>query len=268
MAASFKTFEIGYFVYIPGRYVVCLHISLSSKGFCRPDMLASIFNVFAELNVPIVSIKIPKPGLSENAELSVFADLTESRNVLRKLVEKIRSLRFIEKVEAIEPLFKGFTVDTTYSQPTLAGGRVIILREPAYEGFIKGLKKRFGSVGKEFLYYIGLDMGYKVFKAQSKIIRKAGGGLKELLVFLKEVFKHSGLGIVEHIDIDFDNKTAIIRVQNSFECRLFKESGNVESHVIRGFIAGFMSSLFKTKVNVIETKCIAKGDPYCEFTVF
>jgi len=268
MSIPLKAFEIGYSVYIPGKYVVCLHVSLNSKGLEKPEILASIFNVFAEFKIPVVSVKMPTPKPGENVELSVFADLTKSRNVLRKLVEKIRSLRFVEKVEAIKPMFKGFTVDTTYSQPTLAGGRVIILREPAYEGFIKGLRERFGSVGKEFLYYIGLDMGYKVFKAHSKIIRKVGGGLKELLVFLKEIFKGSGLGIVEHIDIDFDNKTAIIRVQNSFECRLFKESGNVESHVIRGFIAGLMSSLFKTKVNVIETKCIAKGDPYCEFTVF
>ena len=39
------------------------------------------------------------------------------------------------------------------------------------------------------------------------------------------------------------------------------------SQWVRDLIAGFASKYFGKKVNVIEMKCIAKGDPYCEFTV-
>ncbi len=268
MSAPSKAFEIGYFVYIPGRYVVCLHVSLNSKGLKKPGILASIFNVFAEFEIPVVSVKMPAPKPGENAELSVFADLTGRRGVLRKIVDKIRSLEFVEKVEPIKPLFKGFAVDTTYTRLTLAGGRVIVFREPTYEGLIKGFRKRFGAIAKELLYYIGFEAGRKMYNVYSKMVEEAGGGLNELLAFWREVFRHTGFGAIEHVEISYLTKTAIIRVQDSFECRLFKETGKFESHGIRGFIAGFMSSLFKTKVRVEETKCIAKGDPYCEFIVY
>ena len=39
------------------------------------------------------------------------------------------------------------------------------------------------------------------------------------------------------------------------------------SQLIRGHISGFLTGLLKINVRAIETKCIAKGDPYCEFYI-
>jgi predicted hydrocarbon binding protein len=48
---------------------------------------------------------------------------------------------------------------------------------------------------------------------------------------------------------------------------MFKGSSEPQSHYIRGVLDGFFSSLFKVEMEAKETKCIAKGDPYCEFEI-
>lgn len=36
---------------------------------------------------------------------------------------------------------------------------------------------------------------------------------------------------------------------------------------MRELLAGWFSQLFKTKTIAIEKKCIAKGNPYCQFKI-
>ena len=37
------------------------------------------------------------------------------------------------------------------------------------------------------------------------------------------------------------------------------------SHFVRGHLSGFLSGLLNAKVRAVERRCIAAGDPYCEF---
>ena len=76
-------------------------------------------------------------------------------------------------------------------------------------------------------------------------------------------------GIAEDLSASVNYERAIVKVWNNIECSLGKKK-NVKkpfSHWLRGLLAGFGTRFFGKKVSVIETKCIAKGDPYCEFVI-
>ena len=60
----------------------------------------------------------------------------------------------------------------------------------------------------------------------------------------------------------------IIRHDKLWECEVQK--GLVDkpaSHLLRGVLAGFFKELLGKRVDVNETKCIALGDPYCQFEI-
>jgi len=57
----------------------------------------------------------------------------------------------------------------------------------------------------------------------------------------------------------------VLRLYDSFECEAFRCSDRPASQFIRGHISGLISALLNSNIRVIETKCIAKGDDFCEF---
>jgi predicted hydrocarbon binding protein len=65
-------------------------------------------------------------------------------------------------------------------------------------------------------------------------------------------------------DVDFAKKEAIIRIKNSAVARQITAKEPV-CHLIRGYINGVYHSVFGTSAVCAETKCMAKGDPVCEF---
>lgn len=261
------SFEIGNFVWEPNRYVVCFNILFDRGAQYEHGILASISKIFSDRGVPILSIKTTV-SIRENANrLTLFADFSQRRNLIREVENSIRSLNHVKDVKVIEPLFNGITVDTTYAYLTFAGERAVIFRKPLFEGLIKGIREKFGEAGKTFLYHIGFILGQGASVNQSKIVRKARGGVKETILLAEEIFKQIGFGIFKVSNLDMLNKRAIIVIHDSFECELFKGSKKPESHFIRGLIAGFLTPLFGIKVSAFEAKCIAKGDPYCLFLI-
>ena len=263
----FSSFEIGNFVLEPNRYVVCFNMLFSEAALYVHGILASLSKIFSDRKIPILSVKTSISKSEKAIRLTLFADFTEHKNLLGEVENYIRSLKHVRDIKVIEPLFNGLTVDTSYDYLTFTGERAIVLRKPLYEGLIKGVREKFGELGKTFLYHVGFVLGQKAYESHNELISKVCGSTKEALLFAKEIFRQVGFGVIVTLKPDFSDKTAIVKVHSSFECELFKGSKTTESHFIRGIIAGFMSSLFKTKVNASEIKCIAKGDPYCLFIV-
>ncbi|MEM2084229.1 MAG: 4-vinyl reductase, partial [Nitrososphaerota archaeon] len=59
---------------------------------------------------------------------------------------------------------------------------------------------------------------------------------------------------------------AKIKVYELFECIPFKglrkEAG---SYFFKGYLTGILKNLFNKEIEIIEEKCVAKGDAYCLF---
>ena len=65
-------------------------------------------------------------------------------------------------------------------------------------------------------------------------------------------------------------KRQVARVYDSIECGFFEGSGKPRGAFVRGIAAGIAAALWGAppeRVEAEEVKCVAKGDPHCEFRI-
>ncbi len=164
---------------------------------------------------------------------------------------RAKGFRVIERVGEVE-LFP----------PIFFDKRAVIFSRNTYEAFIKGLRDRLGSSYNALLYHIGAEIGRYVCGVHAKASK---WDTRTLINILKGIFAFSGFGVLE---VYLRRNRATIRVHDCFECELMK--GDFSSHFIRGILAGWFSTMFKTDITSIEAteiRCIAKGDAYCEIVI-
>jgi predicted hydrocarbon binding protein len=143
------------------------------------------------------------------------------------------------------------------------GERAIIYRETVYKGMILGLRKQLGAAGEALLYHIGLNVGKSVWMSLKNLTI---GKIELLPQYLKYWMLLMGASVVKEVVINMEKKRAVVRVENSYECELGRGAGKPFSNFHRGVFAGIFSELLGSERSV-ETKCIAAGDPYCEFVI-
>ncbi|MCD6476634.1 MAG: hypothetical protein J7K26_00505 [Candidatus Aenigmarchaeota archaeon] len=103
------------------------------------------------------------------------------------------------------------------------------------------------------LYWIGKETG--------KYISKKIKG-KNKLNELKRIMKKLKIGI---ISINKNNKKFSIKLEESAFSYGAKNIGKKIDSYLAGLFAGYLSHIYRKHYNIIETKCIANGDKYCEF---
>jgi len=116
---------------------------------------------------------------------------------------------------------------------------------------------------------------YKGIKDQSlkniaELSKKIGKSDEGVIKTLQSLFEIYGLGKLEIINLDNNNKKVILRVKDSSLANAQLKKGKVKSSVCTltsGVLAGIFSYIFKKDVNSVERKCIAKGDESCEFLI-
>ena len=98
-------------------------------------------------------------------------------------------------------------------------------------------------------------------------IKKGAKTKEEALNRLSELKNEENWGRLSFQDVDFENGSGRLMIINSFETVAHKnpKTNQPRCHFFRGFLAGFLSELFKKTIEVTEEKCAGKGDEYCEF---
>jgi len=117
-----------------------------------------------------------------------------------------------------------------------------------------------GEPGYALLFHLGHAMGKSHAKKISKFFPKY-----ELFSYLLLNYQGMGLGefsIAKYIE----RHECIIEAKDLFEC-IGVASDKPNSHLFRGILSGILSELWGEKVEVVEEKCIAKGDSKCVFKV-
>ncbi len=95
--------------------------------------------------------------------------------------------------------------------------------------------------------------------------KKLGSGEGGMLKNIDDLFGTFGMGKLEMVDINFKNKTCILRLHNS---PLGQNAGkSAEFQITPAVLAGVFSFLFSKDVDAKQTKQAAGNFGYCEYVI-
>ena len=208
------------------------------------------------------------PILAERGTWSFFADFTGADSEPEALAAELRSHRSVLKVRC-QSTNDGFVTDTMHFPVLLGDERAIIVRASILVSIINRINSILGPDSKSaqvMTHQLGVAGGQSVFESTKKVIGVEF--IRQNVARTLNLFTTLGYGILNVSSVNLQAKTAEIHISDGFESA---DSANTSSrpqcHFIRGLLAGWFSQLFETKIDVIETRCEAKGDPNCVFQV-
>jgi len=257
-------FNIGRFLFLPGRKVfgVLVEVELNPTVLLEISDLGFRHGVL----VPTMQYNVVDGGKIVGFG---FVDLTDADISIGELAEKIRHIKGVKNVQILHPTAEGFVADYLSIKLLLAGDRAVIFRKPGYKGLIVGMREQFGAAGEAFLYHCGYDAGIRYAKSHQELAAKLGitDPIQILHKISMPLYASMGLGKSEIVEVKAKPFQAIIRIYENFECELGVGAKKPYSNFIRGIFAGLLAHLFSRRMEAVETRCIAKGDPYCEFKI-
>ena len=116
------------------------------------------------------------------------------------------------------------------------------------------------SAASVILYMTAIKCGVRLYEKT----KKEFGTEKEALDHLTSLKREENWGKIGFHEVDFQNASGRITVNDSFEV-MTRKTNQPSCHFFRGFLAGFLSELFQKTIAVTEEKCAGKGDKCCEF---
>jgi len=128
-----------------------------------------------------------------------------------------------------------------------------------------------GPATRTIAYEWGKKHAIRVVTNVEKIIIKTVGLLSKKAIaaqLAKNQITPRGLGVGEVAEWDDNKQFVRMRVSNCFNAVGYRTPKKPICYVMAGIFAGAGTVVFGTDMDCIETKCIAIGDPYCEFDVF
>ena len=248
------------FIYKEKERLVGFDIVLANK----PGALESIAFTAKDYGLDIYYIEI-ESLTKEEYDLFVIYDFSGSRHFPEEFIEDLKKEAEYVKKAVISPDFKNIIFPSMFKPMEMGNARSIIFSEASIRGLITMIKENLGvDPGNALLYHIGYGIGQEVFETYIKPLDiHSVEDLEKLLVAL---FRGSRWGDI--IEYTVEDDKIILKAVNLWECEVQK--GFVDkpaSHFVRGIAGGLFKSILNRDVVVKETKCIALGDPYCQFEI-
>lgn len=175
---------------------------------------------------------------------------------------------FFKYVSLKETLFSKLSYD---ENGRLLLGNVIVLIVPRriFSTVQKSISDILGDgCAALVMYNAGYSIGYDVL---SKVIEKFSNDIRSAFEFFITILTTRGWGELKIVEFDTDKNTYRVQVRSSYGEDL-KPSRRAVCHFIRGLLTGSLQCLTDSRGKDVklysrETKCVAKGDPYCEFLI-
>ena len=228
----------------------------------RPGELMKTLEVFARHGINILNIGGHSMPEWDRAPIFVFADLTGAEGRLEDVERELREVSGSE-VYCKRSVAGGFMIDEfAFPLYALPGVRSVLLLGSDFVSMVRGFYERLGNMAAVFLYHLAYSGGASL---ASYLSEKLGLKGRELIVEALKMYQAGGWGLVELVECDPDSLDVALRIHGCIECEGMRGSRKPLSHFVRGHLSGFLSGLLNAKVRAVERRCIAAGDPYCEF---
>jgi predicted hydrocarbon binding protein len=154
-----------------------------------------------------------------------------------------------------------FDAETGVVKDKVTGERCIIITQTRVEEVCSRLSEIFQSGAKLIIFEAGKAAG-KHFAEEAPDGKKV-----DKIRFLKTVsqrFTDAGLGKIEIVEFNPERAEVTFRIWNNFFAGLNGEQAMYRS-CIEGFVTGAYEQIMSITPKIKKTKCIADGDPYCEW---
>lgn len=110
-----------------------------------------------------------------------------------------------------------------------------------------------------------------IFKNISGYGKRLGAKSDGLINVISDIYETLGLGKMEIIDLDRENKRALIKIHESTIANAYIadkiKSSEPACIVISAVLSGMFSYLFDKEVIAVEQECIVLGKNNCEFII-
>ncbi|MCS6783948.1 MAG: hypothetical protein RMI43_03540 [Candidatus Caldarchaeum sp.] len=231
----------------------------------EPGALMQVLSVFASYGINLINLYTTSPTVEtdkETVETNLAADFTNKPYSPEQISKSLNLLPVVKETRYFGKQLPNMVVDEVHFPLKLLGERVIIYRETSYTALIHGIRRQLGTAGEALLYHVGYNIGKGSGQRLKTIIE---GRLDMLPKYLRYWMLLHNAARLTDIHIDFENKKALIRAEDNYECATGRNYGKPFSQLFRGNLAGILNEVLGIET-LVETKCIAAGESYCEFT--
>ncbi len=228
--------------YFPERRVVLVSLELEAVS----DYALEPLRLFSRHGIRMLSCIVQSHPNRGSVHASLFLDLTDSSTDPAELLVELRAIPHVRRAELLD-------LPLTHGEARLV---VFTLRE-VHSLF--SMLRELGAGGEAIMYHMGLRAGEALAESLSRCFESGRRALEYLLLY-HESLGHGRFELERYVDRAYCR----VVVRELMEC-LGVGSERPNSQLFRGLLAGFLSKIWGEKVRVVESKCIARGDPYCEF---
>lgn len=233
---------------------------LAFKADFSESPMGKLWEVMNALGVRILNATVT----STEGRMGTWNVFLDSDNYsMTKEVIKLR----LDAMKAISDLTiaggEEFVVDELFYPIVMSttGARVMLMTKESFQSMLAAMDQMFGSGASVIAYKEGAAQGSRYALGLRSIIR---GDIRRFIGELAKLYAATGVGIAEFVVMNLDENRFVVRIADSIECQ-GKESGKHNSQWIRGHLSGAASSALDVQMECKETRCVAVGDPYCEF---
>lgn len=248
---------------LPGRRLVELVIETREAI----GVIASITSILSENNINVLYLTCYVVD-AVKGRFICFIDVTESKITLNDLKEIIEKQPYTISVDVWASPIPGIIYDKLCFPTSVHGEESLIMRYSTFSSIIDGLRRYAGKTATIIFYHLGYYSGEEFSNYVREKLKPLNISIASLAKIAFDLIRSLGDYDPELVNLDVENGRAIVHVHNSFEANPFRGVFKEPScQFVRGNISGLLSGLIGRKLVAVERKCIASGDPYCEFYV-
>jgi predicted hydrocarbon binding protein len=141
------------------------------------------------------------------------------------------------------------------------GSRVMIITQDSFQRMLTAMSQILGTGEGVIAYEEGEALG-SIYAGELRALIK--GDIRRFLGRLAKLYGATGVGRCEFVEMNFDLMHFVVQISDSIECQ-GKRTSRPNSQWIRGHLTGGAKVTLDAPMKCEETRCVAMGDPYCEF---
>lgn len=234
----------------------------------RVGMLKDISEYLVSRNVNIVKIIVPEPATTDKKEVPLVMVIEVNKDANPKdIIDNVKKIRGVKSIDLREPV--GSLLFPRLFPIMINGERALIIPKKAFDLMMEA-RDKYGIAWIAVFNQIAREMGSGIYKLLTSFYGEPSSGedydrLSRVFIYTLESL---GFGHVEIVYNNAKEGEVIFRLYDNIECSRYKSPAEKKGDFVGSFIEGFYLELWAPRrVKLSETKCMARGDNYCEFSV-